>query len=96
MVPVMMKGRSVTVATMALGSMCRNMITRFDTPKRPGRPDIFEVPGAQEFCPDHAHKRGPAEEDRGQEDQQPETSPQNREHDDDDVELRALKRRRSR
>ena len=33
MVPVMMNGIMVRVATMAFGNMWRNMMTRFDTPR---------------------------------------------------------------
>ena len=85
MVPVMMKGSSVSVATIALGSTWRNMIVPFATPKRAGGADIFEVPRPQEFGPHHADQRGPAEQ-HHQHRQQPEVHLPDRGDDDDDVE----------
>ena len=87
MPPVMRKGSIVSVATIALGSMWRNMIVAFETPSAPGRAHVFEVARAQELGAHHAHERGPGEE-RGDEHQQPETSAQDREEDDDHVERR--------
>jgi hypothetical protein len=75
----------VSVATIALGSMWRNMIVRSHA-QRAGRADVFEVARAQEFGPHHADERGPAEQ-HHHENQQPETSPEDREQDDDDVKL---------
>jgi hypothetical protein len=83
-VPVTMKGSKVSVATIALGSMWRNMIVQFDHAQRLGRAHVFEIARAQELGAHHAHERRPAEQ-HHQEHQQPETSPEDREHDDDDV-----------
>ena len=54
--------------------------------QRLGGADVFEVAGAQELGPDDADEGGPAEE-RGEEHQEPETSPEDREQDDDRVKL---------
>ena len=59
--PVRMKGRKVSVATMALGRMWRNMIARLRDAQRAGGADIFEVARAQEFGAHHADQRRPAE-----------------------------------
>ena len=55
--------------------------------QRTGRADVLQVARAQEFGAHHAHQRCPTEKHK-EEDQQPETSPQNREHDDDHIERR--------
>ena len=56
-------------------------------PKRLGRADIFQIARPQELCPHDAHQGGPAEQDH-KDHKQPETAPQYRKHDDDDVKLR--------
>lgn len=55
--------------------------------QRTRRAHIFEVARPQELRPDHAHQRRPAKKDRHC-DQQPETSTEDREKDDDDVKRR--------
>ncbi len=49
MVPVMMNGSKVRVATMALGSMWRNMIVQLRHAERAGGADIVEIARAQEL-----------------------------------------------
>ncbi len=84
--PVTMKGSMVTVATIALGSMWRNMIRQFETPSARAARTYSRLRARRNSAPHHADEGDPAEKDR-EEDQQPETSPQDREEDDDDVEL---------
>ena len=63
-----MNGRKVSVATMALGRMWRNMIARVADAERPRGADEVEVAGAQELGAHHADQRHPAE--QQQQDQQ--------------------------
>ena len=59
--PLRMKGRKVSVATMALGSTCLTMILASRQAQRAGGADIFEVAGAQELGAHHADQRHPGE-----------------------------------
>jgi hypothetical protein len=55
-----MKGRKVSVATMALGRMWRNMMWRRDA-RAPGGAHVVEVAAAQELGAHHADQAHPGE-----------------------------------
>ena len=57
--PLRMKGRKVSVATMAFGSRCLNMMVAFGQAERPGGAHVFEVAAAQELGAHHADERHP-------------------------------------
>ena len=59
--PDRVKGRKVSVATIALGSMCRHITAVLETPKRLGRAHVIEVAPAQELGAHHARQRSSRE-----------------------------------
>ena len=85
--PLRMKGRKVSVATMAFGSRCLNMIVAFDRPERARGADVFEVAGAQELGAHHADQRHPGEQQQDAE-QHEEARRDDRRDDDQEIERR--------
>ncbi|KAG1649660.1 hypothetical protein GQR58_028765 [Nymphon striatum] len=84
--PATMKGRNVSVATMAFGSMCRNIIFVFDTPRARAARTYSKLRARKNSARTDTHKRRPPEQDR-QEHQQPKTTPQDGEHNDDHIQV---------
>ena len=60
-----MNGMKVSVATMALGSKCRNMMV--SVPAQRAGLDIFEIAGTEKFCAHHADQRHPRKQEQNAE-----------------------------